>query len=175
MPVGYVLKFTLAFLVWFICLGHAFGQSMEEEPAAILEVGGAAERSLTDHEGSFGPTVAAEVTPVDHWLELEGSVTALFGHRSTEWTTDLIFKKPWALSSKAEFMLGAGPEWVHTRASGVKTNALGIEVAPDFMFWPGAKHRFGWYLEPSYEYKFGSEHEHSLGITGGLLIAIFRH
>jgi hypothetical protein len=40
------------------------------------------------------------------------------------------------------------------------------------MFWPAKKHRFGWYLEPSYEYKFGPGHEHSLGVSGGLLISI---
>jgi hypothetical protein len=51
-------------------------------------------------------------------------------------------------------------------------NSAGVEVAPDFMFWPSKKHRFGWYLEPSYGYKFGPGHEHSLGVSGGLLIAI---
>jgi hypothetical protein len=35
-----------------------------------------------------------------------------------------------------------------------------------------ANHKFGWYLEPSYEYKFGPSHEHSLGVSGGLLISI---
>lgn len=69
-------------------------------------------------------------------------------------------------------MLGVGPEWVHTSGHGVRTNALAAEAAPDFMFWPGGKHRLGWYLEPSYEYKFGPHREHSLAITGGLLIGI---
>jgi hypothetical protein len=54
----------------------------------------------------------------------------------------------------------------------VKTNSVGIEVAADFMFWSSKKHRFGWYLEPSYDYKFGPRHEHSLGISGGLRIGI---
>jgi hypothetical protein len=31
---------------------------------------------------------------------------------------------------------------------------------------------FAWYLEPSYDYKFGPGHEHSLGVSGGLLISI---
>jgi len=91
---------------------------------------------------------------------------------STEWSVDLLFKKPWTLSDTKEFMLGAGPEWIRTNAYGVKTNAVAVEVAPDFMFWSSKKHRFGWYLEPSYEYKFGPEREHSLAITGGLLIGI---
>jgi hypothetical protein len=69
-------------------------------------------------------------------------------------------------------MFGFGPEWIHTRDYGIKTNAVGGEVVLDFMFWPSAKHRFGWYLEPGYEYKFGRNTERSVGISGGLLIAI---
>ena len=65
-----------------------------------------------------------------------------------------------------------GPEWIHTNAYGHETNSVGAEVVPDFMFWSSKKHRFGWYLEPSYEYKFGPAHEHTLGITAGLLIGI---
>jgi hypothetical protein len=44
-------------------------------------------------------------------------------------------------------------------------------AAPDLTFWPSKKHKFGWYLEPSYDYKFGPGHEHSLGVSGGLLIS----
>jgi hypothetical protein len=155
-----------------VSCSRAFAQSGEKEPIAILEIGPAASRSLTEGQSSFGPTVAVEVTPIEKWLELEAGVTPLFRPHSTEWGIDLLFKKPWTLSEKAEFMIGVGPEWIHTDANGVKTNSPAVEVVPDFMFWPSHKHRFGWYLEPSYEFKFGPGHEHSLGIDGGLLIAI---
>ena len=79
--------------------------------------------------------------------------------------------QPWTLSKKAEFMLGVGPAWVHTTKYGMTTNSVSGEVVLDFMLWPSAKHRFGWYLEPGYEYNFGRGHEQSLGISGGLLIA----
>jgi len=69
-------------------------------------------------------------------------------------------------------MVGLGPEWIHTRANGVTTNSPGVEAVLDFMFWPFAKHRFGWYLEPGYDYSFGRGHDRSIGISGGLLIAI---
>jgi hypothetical protein len=69
-------------------------------------------------------------------------------------------------------MLGVGPEWVHSTKYSVTTNSVSIEVMADFMFWPSAKHRFGWYIEPGYEYNFGRGREQSLGISGGLLIAI---
>jgi hypothetical protein len=157
----------------FLCSVFAISQAAEKEPSVVLELGAAADRSLTEAQSSFGPTVAVEVTPIENWLELEAGVTPLFRRHSTEWSVDFLFKKPWTLSEKKEFMLGVGPEWVHTNAYGVKTNSVAVEVAPDFMFWSSKKHRFGWYLEPSYEYKFGTGHEHSLAISGGLLIGIF--
>jgi hypothetical protein len=69
-------------------------------------------------------------------------------------------------------MFGVGPEWIHTSAYGVTTNSLGGEVVLDFMFWPSSKHRFGWFLEPGFDYSFARGHEHSIGMSGGLLIAI---
>jgi len=155
-----------------LCSGNAFAQSVDKEPAAIIELGGAAGWNLKGGGSSFGPTVAVELTPIENWLELEGGVTRLFARHSAEWDTDLLFKKPWTLSHKAELMIGVGPEWIHTRANGATKNSVGGEAALDFMFWPSGKHRLGWYLEPSYEYNFGRGHEQSLGITGGLLIAI---
>jgi hypothetical protein len=105
-------------------------------------------------------------------LEVEADVTPLFRRHSTEWDTDLLFKKPWTLSRKLEFMVGVGPEWVHTRAYGVTSNSMAGEAVLDFMFWPWPKRRFGWYLEPGYEYDFARGHEQSLAISIGLLIAI---
>ena len=154
------------------CFGNAFGQS-EKEPAAVLEFGGAASQGVTGGGSTFGPTVAVEMTPIENRLEIEAGVTALFKRHSTEWSTDFIFKKPWTLSRKAEFMVGVGPEWIHARDFGTITNSVGAEVIGDFMYWPASgKHRFGWYVEPGYEYNFGRGHEQSLGISGGLLIAI---
>jgi hypothetical protein len=137
-----------------------------------VELGGAADWNVKDGRSSVGPTVAVEVTPIENWLELEAGVTPLFARHSTEWNIDLLFKKPWTLSKKAEFMLGFGPEWVHATTFSMATNSASAEVVLDFMFWPSAKRRFGWYLEPGYEYNFGRGHEQSIGITGGLLIAI---
>ena len=155
-----------------IASGNAVGQTLYKEPAAVVELGGAASWSPRNGGASVGPALAVEVTPVKNWLELEAGVTPFFGRGSTEWDTDLLFKKPWDLSPKVEFMLGAGPEWIHRRANGMATDSVAAEVAADFMFWPSKRHRFGWYLEPSYDYDFGPGHEQSISITGGLLIAI---
>lgn len=162
----------LAFLL--LCSGKTSGQSSEgpEKEAAVLEFGAAAGHSLSGNGSNFGPTVAAEVTPIENWLELEAGVTPLFNRNSTEWDVDLLFKKPWTLSNKAEFMFGVGPEWIHTSEYQTVTNSLGAEAALDFMFWPSGKHKFGWYLEPGYDHSFGPGHEQSVGISGGLLIVI---
>jgi hypothetical protein len=163
----------LLMLALFLCFGRAFAQPDDQkEPVAIVEVGGAPGWSITGGGSSFSPTAAIEVTPIENWLEIEAGVTPIFSRHSTEWDTDLLFKKPWTISKKMEFMFGMGPEWINIRKFGITTNSVGAEVALDFMFWPSVKHRFGWYLEPGYDYNFGRGHEQSLGMSGGLLIAI---
>jgi hypothetical protein len=152
--------------------GNAFAQSADSDPAAIIELGAAAGRSLTGGGSNFGPSAAVEVTPKENWLELEAGITPLFSRHSKELDIDLLFKKPWTLSDKVEFMAGAGPEWIHTSEQGKTTDSPGAQVALDFMFWPSGKHKFGWYLEPAYDYSFGRGHEQSVGMTGGLLIGI---
>jgi hypothetical protein len=153
---------------------RAFAQQVGNEPVAVAELGVAPGRNIKDGTSAFGPTVAVEVSPVENWLELEAGVTPSFGRHSTEWATDLLFKKPWTFSKTVEFMAGIGPEWIHTRALGITTNSLGGEAVLDFMFWPGGKHKVGWYLEPGYEYNFGRGHEQSIGVAVGLLIAIYK-
>jgi len=49
--------------------------------------------------------------PIENWLELEAGVSPFCKRNSAEWDTDLLFKKPWTISRKTEFMLGVGPEW----------------------------------------------------------------
>ncbi|HLY17326.1 MAG TPA: hypothetical protein VKR61_08880 [Bryobacteraceae bacterium] len=153
----------------FLCRGSACAQADDQEPAAIVELGGAAGWNLKGGAASLGPSLAVEVTPIENRLELEAGITPLFRRHATEWDVDLLFKKPWTLSPKVEFMAGIGPEWIHST-----TNSLGGEVVLDFMFWPSAKRRFGWYVEPGYEYSFGPGHERSVGVSAGLLIAIRR-
>jgi len=156
-----------------ICCLSAIAQSVpEKESAAVVELGGETSQTLQGGGTSFGPTIAVEVTPIENWLELEAGVTALFSSTSTEWDVDLIFKKPWTLSKKAELMAGIGPVWVHTNDPTLAANSVSAEAELDFMYWPHAKHKFGWYIEPTYDYNFGRRHQQSLSVAGGLLIAL---
>jgi hypothetical protein len=160
-----------ALIAALLCAGKVFAQTGEKEAAAIVEIGAAGEWGLKGGS-SFGPTVAVEVTPIEHWLELEAGVTPLFSRGQRVWGTDLLFKKPWTLSRTVEFMFGIGPEWEHTITGGKASNSISAEAVGDFMFWPKKRRRFGWYLEPSYGYSFRSGHEQSLSVSAGLLIAI---
>ncbi|SRR5579883_2749205 len=157
----------------FFCSAAAFAQAQEtEKEIAVVEVGGAAGRSLDGGGSNVGGDIAVEVTPIEHWLEIEAGVTPLFNRRSKEWDMDILFKKPWTLSKTAEIMAGAGPLWAHVSEDRVATNSAGIEAALDFMFWPSRKRRFGWFLEPGYDHTFGRGREQSVGLSFGLLIAI---
>jgi len=144
----------------------------DKEPVAIVELCAAASWNVSGGAATFAPNLAAEVTPIENWLELEAGVSPFYTRHSTEWDTGLLFKKPWTISRKAEFMLGVGPEWVHLRQNGKVTNSISGELAGDFMFWPNGKHRFGWFLEPAYVYSFAGGHQQSIGTSGGLLIGI---
>ena len=150
-----------------------FPQTVEKQPTAIIEVGGANSWNITGGSSS-GVDVAVEFTPIEDWLEIEVGITPLFAAHSLEWDTDVLLKKPWTLSKKAEFMIGAGPAWVYTRQFGVTRNSLAGEFALDFMYWPGTGHKLGWFVEPAYDYTFGHQHERSITLTWGLLIAIPR-
>jgi hypothetical protein len=179
-----LFKLAGACLFLFLCLpahgqassakssGHLPEINEDKDPVAILELGAATSWNLSGGAATFAPNLAAEITPIENWLELEAGVSPFYTRNSTEWDTDLLFKKPWTLSRKAEFMLGVGPEWVHLKQNGKASNSIAGEVAADFMFWPKSKHRFGWYLEPAYDYIFAGSHPQSIGMSGGLLIGI---
>lgn len=148
-------------------------ESEIDDPAVILELGTATSWNFNGGAVTFAPDLAVEVTPIENWLELEAGVSPFFTRNATEWDTDFLIKKPWTLSRKAEFMIGVGPQWAHTtqdkRAS---SDTFSVEVAGDFMFWPAKRHRFGWFLEPAYDYSCTGGHPQSIGMSAGLLIGI---
>lgn len=165
--------------VWLPAYGQAPGHDLsnnnkqavkDEDPKAIFEFGAATSWNVSGGAATFAPNVAAEITPIENWLELEAGVSPFYTHAVKEWDADLLFKKPWTLSRRLELMLGVGPEWTHLRQDNRTHNSIAGEVAADFMFWPTGKHRFGWYFEPAYDYSFARGHQQSVGVSGGLLI-----
>ena len=120
---------TMVGLIGALLLFAGEAQAKEKEPSAIVEIGGSGDWGLKDGGPSFGPMVAVEFTPIEHWLEIEAGVSTLFGGGQTEWSTDFLFKKPFSLSNNIEFMIGVGPEWTFTR-DGTK---IAGEAALDFI------------------------------------------
>ena len=117
-----VFTLTGAWLFLFVCL-HAHGQTPsktssgnpqnageDKDPIAIVELGASTSWNLSGGAATFAPNLAAEVTPIENWLDLEAGVSPFYTRKSTEWDTDLLFKMPWTISRKAEFMLGVGPD-----------------------------------------------------------------
>ena len=98
----------LLLLIALLSLLCKSAQAGEKEPTAIIELGAAGEWGIPG-ASSFGPSAAVEFTPIKDWLEIEAGVAPMFSHGRTEWDTDLIFKKPFTLSDKVEFMIGVGP------------------------------------------------------------------
>ena len=164
--------FALIFTVGAFAQKAAKDSLADKEPIAVGEIGAATSRDIKGGTSSFGYSLAVEVTPVEDWLELELGVTPTFASRLKATDVDFLFKKPWTFSTKLEFMFGLGADWSHINDHDVNSNNFNGEIALDFMFWPYKKHRFGWYLEPEYDYGFSRLHEQSMGISGGLLIAI---
>jgi len=141
--------------------------SADDDHAVVFELGAAGEWSRA--EGSHpGATFAFEVTPIEGWLELEVGVAAIHAGAGTEIPIDLLFKKPWRFSPAFEFMIGAGPELIHTTGPD-RATFWGLSTVLDFMFWP--RKNIGWYVEPGYELAFrDGTKQHGLAIAAGLLI-----
>jgi hypothetical protein len=165
---------TLAGLISAILLCAAGAQAGEKgkEGATELELGAAAEWAIPGGGTGFGGSVGIEYTLIREWLEVELEVSPLFGAGRTNWDTELVFKKPFEPSDTLEVMPGIGPAWLYTVSHGQSTSSLGAVALLDFQIWPTPERNFGWFVEPSYTYDFGREHEQSLGMTFGLLIPI---
>jgi hypothetical protein len=118
------------------------------EHSFILEIGTAGEWPLNGERPNFGGMIAGEVEPIENWLELELGFTTLAAAGHTELSGDLLFKKPFHLSSTAEFMVGLGPSFSRTVNGFEQGDSWSVEFALDWMFWPTKN--LGWYIEPTW-------------------------
>jgi hypothetical protein len=143
------------------------GDGEPAEHSAVLEVGGVAAVSQSGGSAHVGGSVAVEKTVIENWLELELGLAVTSGAGERELAASFLFKKPWQLSPKVEFMIGVGSELSHT-LQGHGGTAPGLVSVLDFMFWPTKN--IGWYVEPAYEIIFRHGSRGSFAVTGGLLI-----
>ena len=101
----------------------------DKEPTAILEIGGAAERTFPDGDTSTGPSVAVEFTFIKDWLEIEGGLSRLSSSRNSEWSTYILAHGVHAGLSAFRVLL---PCAVHA-APGARDATL---RAPTMPLWP---------------------------------------
>jgi hypothetical protein len=147
------------------------GQVEPRDHTAVFELGGAADWGLTGGPAGLGGTLAVEVTPIERWLELEAGLTGLAWNGRRELSTDLVFKKPFQLSSSVEFMAGVGPELSWDLTKPHHPRSLATEFVLDFMFW--VTRNVGWYAEPSYSLTgFHATSSRALGLTAGLIVGV---
>ena len=89
-------------------LAHPSIAHAQEDHTIVFEIGAAGD---WERGGALNPggTFAFEVTPIEHWLEIEVGATAIADRGGLELPVDILFKKPWQPSQSFEVMVGVGP------------------------------------------------------------------
>ena len=153
-----------------LAASEASADENEKESSVVVELGGGGE--WDPHGGaSYGPNVALEFEVIEHWLEIETGLAPRFERGESEVEFEMIFKKPFELSESVEFLIGAGPVWVHHSEESPKDSIAG-EAIVELVYWPRQDHKVGFFVEPSYSYNFGEGHEKTVGVTAGLHIGV---
>ncbi len=139
----------------------------DENHSIVLQLSPAVERNLGNKTFSRGGTVAVEFTPVEDVLEIETGVTALSSAGQRELSGEILFMKPFRLSTATELMVGMGPQAGRKFRGADTGTSFGIAFAMDMMFWPAKN--LGWYIGPEYGYGVGkSSGERSIGASIGI-------
>jgi hypothetical protein len=146
---------------------HEHEESGFPEHSFILEIGTAGEWPFNGERPNFGGTIAAEIEPIENWLELEFGLSTLATAGHTELSADLLFKKPFRLSPTAEFMVGAGPSFSRTVNGPERGDSWSAEFALDWMFWPTKN--IGWFVEPTWSVN-PRNGQQSAAVSIGILI-----
>jgi hypothetical protein len=136
----------------------------------VIEIGSAGQWPLQGERPSYGGTLAAETTPIEHWLEVEAGATLLGMNHRREIAADFIVKKPFEISSTVELMAGVGPELSWTLTRGSPARSVATECALDLMIWPTKN--VGWYLEPTYDLTSFRASGRSLALAAGLIVGL---
>jgi hypothetical protein len=104
-----------------------------------------------DGAHAAGGAVGIEITPIENWLSIETSVSAIRGAGGTEMPIEVALRKPWQLSPKLELMAGIAPELVRRFGADGATFG-GVWVSAHVMVWP--RRNVGWFAEAAYEFTF---------------------
>jgi hypothetical protein len=164
--IGKIGKIAACAAIWL--LGAVETRAQEREHKFVLELGPAGEWPLKD-KPNFGGTFAIESTLIENWLEIEMGLAALSTNGRTEWSGDLLLKKPFRISPAFELMIGAGPSIGKTLNGPDRDTEVSATFALDFMFWPTKD--LGWFVEPTWSINPRTRAQ-AIGFTAGILIGI---
>jgi hypothetical protein len=166
------LSFCLSLVVMaFLLPGGLDAQTASgADHTVVIEIGSAGEWPLQGERPSYGGTLAAETTPIEHWLEVEAGATLLGMNHRREIAADFIVKKPFEISSTVELMAGVGPELSWTLTRGSPARSVATECALDLMIWPTKN--VGWYLEPTYDLTSFRASGRALALAAGLIVGL---
>lgn len=149
--------------------GISLAQQPSEPPdhTQVFSTGWTGDWSRDDGMKPGGATAGLEITPIENWLSIETSVSAIFAEGHTEMPIEVAFRKPWQLTPKIEFMAGAAPELIHRFGPDSETFG-GVSVSAHVMVWP--RPNIGWFAETSYEVAFPKDGtEKGVSFSVGLL------
>jgi len=150
-----------------VLIACGVGAANAEERRWILEIGPASEWPTNGDAPNYGGTIALEREVIERWLAVEIGMTGLATSGQGELSWDILFKKPFSLTSTVELELGIGPEY--SRPLPNDPPRLNLEFSLEFMVWSSPK--IGWFAEPTFSVNPGTGLS-SFGATGGLLIAL---
>ena len=133
-----------------IVAGGALAEEKEksDKSSVVVEFGGGGEWDVHGGAGAYGPYLALEYEVIEHWLEIETAVAPRFSNGQAEVEFELIFKKPFELSKSLEFLIGAGPVWVHRTEESPKASIAG-EAIVELVYWPWDDHKVGFFVSPA--------------------------
>jgi hypothetical protein len=152
-----------------LAFGAPNAWAQERDHWLVLEIGPAGEWPLKGEKNNFGGSFAIESTLIENWLEIEFGLTALSTSGRSEWSGDLLLKKPFRISPEFEFMVGAGPSIGKTLNGPDRDTDVSATFALDFMFWPTKN--LGWFVEPTWSINPKNGHQ-AIGASAGILIGI---
>jgi DNA-binding HxlR family transcriptional regulator len=94
----------------FLLTGNLSAQEQSTtDHAVVIEIGGAGEWPLQGERPNYGASLAAETTPIEHWLEVEAGATFLGASQRREIAADFIIKKPLRSLRRSSSWLASGP------------------------------------------------------------------
>ncbi len=161
---------TVLALTVIVSEGVALAQTAPEpeDHKQVYSIGWSGEWSRDEGIRPGGATAGVEITPIENWLSIETSISAVYAEHDTEMPIEVAFRKPWQLTPHLELMAGVAPEVVRRFGRGGETFG-GVSFGAHVMVWP--RRNLGWFAEGAYELTFPhGGTDRAVAFSAGLLM-----